>query len=250
MVIDDEPVARSRVISLLREEADIEVVGECADGAEAVSRIEGASPDLLFLDVQMPELDGFQVLRALPPETVPAVVFVTAYDEYALRAFEVHALDYLLKPFSAERFRSALSHARTSLAQRRATTLGRHLLDLLPDMRRPADRERLLVKANGRIHFVRTDEIEWCEAAGNYVRLYLIGSESHLMRETMAHLESNLDPHQFIRIHRGSIVNVDRIQELQSSLNGEYTVVLRSGTRVTLSRGYRDALQARLGKTF
>ena len=196
----------------------------------------------------MPELDGFQLLRALRTERIPAVVFVTAYDEYALRAFEVHALDYLLKPFSAERFRSALSHAGANLAQRRATTLGRHLLDLLPDMRRPPGRERLLVKSNGRIHFVRTDDIEWCEAAGNYVRLYVVGSESHLMRETMAHLESKLDPHQFIRIHRGSIVNVDRIQELQSSLNGEYTVVLKSGMRLTLSRGYRDALQARLGK--
>jgi two-component system LytT family response regulator len=247
MVIDDEPVARTRVLSLLREEADIEVVGECGDGAEAVARIESMSPDLLFLDVQMPELDGFELLRALEPAQMPAVVFVTAYDEYALRAFEVHALDYLLKPFSAERFRSALSHARASLAQRRATTLGRQLLDLLPDVRPPAARERLLVKSSGRIHFVRTEEIEWCEAAGNYVRLH-VGADAHLMRETMAHLESSLDPQRFVRIHRGSIVNVDRIQELQSSLNGEYTVVLRSGTRLTLSRGYRDALQARLGK--
>jgi two-component system LytT family response regulator len=247
MVIDDEPVARTRVLSLLRDEADIEVVGECGDGAEAVARIESMSPDLLFLDVQMPELDGFELLRALEPAQMPAVVFVTAYDEYALRAFEVHALDYLLKPFSAERFRSALSHARASLAQRRANVLGRHLLDLLPGARPPAVRERLLVKSSGRIHFVRTEEIEWCEAAGNYVRLH-VGAEAHLMRETMGHLESNLDPQRFVRIHRGSIVNVDRIQELQSSLNGEYTVVLRSGTRLTLSRGYRDALQARLGK--
>jgi two-component system LytT family response regulator len=248
MVIDDEPIARSRVISLLREESDIEVVGECADGAEAVSRIGNASPDLLFLDVQIPELDGFQLLRAIGPASPPAVVFVTAYDEYALRAFEVHALDYLLKPFSAERFRTALSHARASLAQRRATSLGRQLLDLLPEMRRPPDRDRLLVKSNGRIHFVRTEDIEWCEAAGNYVRLH-VGRESHLMRETMAHIESGLDPNRFVRIHRGSIVNVDRIQELQSSANGEYTVVLRSGMRLTLSRGYRDTLQARLGKT-
>ena len=247
MVVDDEPVARSRVISMLREESDIEVVGECADGAEAVARIEGIAPDLLFLDVQMPELNGFELLRALGPVPLPAVVFVTAYNEYALQAFEVHALDYLLKPFSAERFRSALSHARANLTQRRATTLGRQLLDLLPDARRPPERDRLLVRSSGRIHFVRTADIDWCEAAGNYVRLHT-GSQSHLMRDTMSHLESNLDPQQFVRIHRCSIVNVDRIQELQSSLNGEYFVVLRSGTRLTLSRGYRDALQTRLGK--
>lgn len=184
------------------------------------------------------------------PTTCPPSSFITAYDEYALRAFEIHALDYLLKPFSAERFRSALTHARVQLAHRRATTIGRQLLDLLPDMRRPPEgRERLVVKSSGRIYFVRTADIDWCEAAGNYVRLH-VGPQTHLVRDTMAHLESNLDPHQFARIHRCAIVNVDRIQELQSSFNGEHVVLLRGGARLTLSRGYRDSLQMRLGRSW
>jgi two-component system LytT family response regulator len=250
LVVDDEPIARSHVIALLGEESDIEVVGECANGLEAATAIEQASPDLVFLDVQMPELDGFELVRSVAPDRMPAVVFVTAYDEYALHAFEVHAIDYLLKPFSAERFRSALMHAREQLKQRRATDIGRQLLDFLPEIRRSAPgRDRLVVRSGGRIYFVRTVEIDWCEAAGNYVRLH-VGQQTHLVRDTMGHLEANLDPQQFIRIHRSAIVNVDRIQELQSSFNGEYVVLLRGGTRLTLSRGYRDGLQERLGKTF
>jgi two-component system LytT family response regulator len=250
LVVDDEPVARARVLALLKDEADIEVVGECGNGAQAAAVIEEASPDLVFLDVQMPEVDGIAMARALGPERMPAVVFVTAYDEYALEAFEIHALDYLLKPFSAERFQSALTHAREHLAQRRATTLGRQLLDLLPEIRKPAQgRDRIVVKSSGRIYFVRTADIDWCEAAGNYVRLH-VGPQSHLVRDTMGRLESSLDPASFVRIHRSAIANVDRIQELQSSFNGEYVVLLRGGTRLTLSRGYRDALQARLGKSF
>jgi two-component system LytT family response regulator len=249
LVIDDEPVARSHVIRLLRDEPDIDVVGECANGAEAVNAIEHEAPDLLFLDVQMPELDGFELMRAIGEERSPAVVFVTAYDEYALRAFEVHAVDYLLKPFSAERFRAALAHARAQLTQRRATTIGQQILDLLPDIRRSVPgRDRLVVKSSGRIYFVRTSDIDWCEAAGNYVRLH-VGQQTHLVRDTMSHIEADLDPGQFVRIHRSAIVNVDRIQELQSSFGGEYVVLLRGGTRLTLSRGYRDGLQARLGKT-
>ena len=249
LIVDDEPLARARVLALLKAEEDVEVVGECSNGADAIARIEESAPDLLFLDVQMPELDGLELARALGPDSKPAIVFITAYDEYALRAFEIHALDYLLKPFSAERFRAALTHARAQLAQRQATTLGRQLLELLPDIRRPAPGpDRLVVKSSGRIYFVRTADIDWCEASGNYVRLH-VGPQSHLMRDTMAHVESNLDPHQFVRIHRSAIVNVDRIQELQSSFNGEYMVILRGGARLTLSRGYRDALQARLGKS-
>lgn len=249
LVVDDEPVARARVLALLKDEADIEVVGECGDGAQAAAAIEEAAPDLVFLDVQMPEMDGVAMARALGPERMPAVVFVTAYDDYALDAFEIHALDYLLKPFSAERFQSALTHAREHLAQRRATTLGRQLLDLLPEIRKPVQgRDRIVVKSSGRIYFVRTADIDWCEAAGNYVRLH-VGQQAHLVRDTMGHLESSLNADLFIRIHRSAIVNVDRIQELQSSFNGEYVVLLRNGTRLTLSRGYRDALQTRLGKS-
>jgi two-component system LytT family response regulator len=171
-------------------------------------------------------------------------VFVTAYDEYALRAFEVHALDFLLKPFSAERFRSALGHAREQVSQRRK---GAELPKItLPD-RRTNRPNRLMIKSGGRIHFVRMADIDWCEAQGNYVRVH-VGAQEHLVRDTMSHLESELDPQQFVRIHRSTIVNVDRIQEMQSSFNGEYVVLLRTGTRLTLSRGYREILQARLGK--
>jgi len=238
LVVDDEPVARARVLSLLRDESDIEVIGECESGSQAISAIENTSPDLVFLDIQMPQMDGLALARTLG-ESMPAVVFVTAYDEYALRAFEVHALDYVLKPFSAERFKSALMHARQHLSSRRAV-----------DTREAAGterRDRLVIKSSGRIYFVRTQEIDWCEAAGNYVRLH-VGPQTHLVRGTMAHIESQLDHAQFVRIHRSTIVNVDRIQELHSSFGGEYVVLLHDKTRLTLSRGYRDGLQAKLGK--
>src|SRR5262245_61923130 len=248
LVVDDEPVARARVVSLLGEEPDIELVGECSSGPQAVSAITESSPDLIFLDVQMPEMDGFELARALGPDRMPAVVFVTAFDQYALRAFEIHALDYLLKPFSAQRFRSALSHAREQLAPRQATTVGRKLLALLPDIhKRAGSLDRLVGQSRGRIYFVRTAEIDWCEAAGNYVSLH-VGQHSHLVRETMNRLETQLDPDQFVRIHRSTIVSVDRIQELRSSFNGEHVVILRDGTRLALSRGFRDGLQARLGR--
>jgi two-component system LytT family response regulator len=250
LLVDDEPMARAQVRTLLGEESDIEVVGECASGPEAVSAIKSMSPDLVFLDVQMPEMDGFELARALGSDQMPAVVFVTAFDEYALRAFEIHALDYLLKPFSAARFKSAVAHAREHLEQRRATTISRELLALLPAVR-PSTKypERLIVKSSGRIYFVRTIDIDWCEAAGNYVRIH-VGPQTHLIRDTMGHVESDLDPARFVRIHRSSIVNVDRIQELQPSFNGEYVVLLHGGTRLTLSRSYREELQSRLGKPF
>lgn len=237
LVVDDEPVARQRMLSLLQNEPDIEIIGECESGQDAISRIELTSPDLVFLDIQMPQMDGLQLSRALG-ERMPAVVFVTAYDEYALRAFEVHALDYVLKPFSAERFKSALTHARQHLSKRTA-----------PGVREPMSerRDRLVIKSSGRIYFVRTNEIDWCEAAGNYVRLH-VGAQTHLVRGTMGYIESQLDPRQFVRVHRSTIVNVDRIQELRSSFNGEYVILLHDKTRLTLSRGYRDGLQTRLGK--
>lgn len=239
LVVDDEPVARARVLSLLRDENDIEVIGECESGPDAISAIQRSSPDLVFLDIQMPQMDGLALARTLG-ETMPAVVFVTAYDEYALRAFEVHALDYVLKPFSAERFKSALMHARQHLSQRRGT-------DAHAEPAQPERRDRLVIKSSGRIYFVRTAEIDWCEAAGNYVRLH-VGPQTHLVRGTMGHIESQLDASQFVRVHRSTIVNVDRIQELRSSFNGEYVILLHDKTRLTLSRGYRDGLQTKLGK--
>jgi two-component system LytT family response regulator len=248
VVVDDEPVARARVLSLLRQEPDVEVVGEYGDGPHAISAIREKDPDLVFLDIQMAGMTGVELARALAPERAPAVVFVTAYDEYALQAFEVHALDYLLKPFSAERFRSAVAHARDHLARRASGALAQEIRALLPDLRSaPSPRERLVIRSSGRIYFVPIADIDWCEAAGNYVRLH-VGQQSHFVRDTMAHLETELDSARFARIHRCTIVNVDRIEELRSSFNGEYVVVLRGGTRLTLSRGYREALQTRLGK--
>jgi two-component system LytT family response regulator len=251
LVADDEPIARARVVSLLRGEEDIELVRECATGQEAKAAIEQGNLDLLFLDIQMPEVTGLDLARTIQSAGVPAVVFVTAYDQYALRAFEVHALDYLLKPFSVDRFRAALGHAREHLAKRVPGQAGAdgngHGAAGASRDPQAARRNRLMIKSGGRIHFVRTADIDWCEAAGNYVRMH-VAQQEYLVRDTMGHLESQLDGHQFMRIHRSTIVNVDRIQEMQSSFNGEYVVLLRNGTRLTLSRGYRDAIQARLGK--
>lgn len=252
VVVDDEPVARARVLSLLSKEDDIEVVGEYADGSDAVSAIRDSAPDLLFLDIQMAGMTGFELADALGPDRLPAVVFVTAYDEYALRAFEIHALDYLLKPFSAERFRSALNHAREHLTHRASTPAGdaRRLPPGGQAVAAPqVPRERLVIRSSGRIYFVSIADIDWCEAAGNYVKLH-VGQQSHFVRETMGHLETELGSSRFARIHRCTIVNIHRIEELRSSFNGEYIVVLKDGTRLTLSRGYREVLQTRLGKAF
>ena len=202
LVVDDEPLARERVMSLLQQEVDVEVVGECSDGSEAVSAIQEHSPDLIFLDIQMPGCDGFQVIRSIGADRMPTVIFVTAYDEYALQAFEVHALDYLLKPFSKDRFLQTLRHAREALEHRRVGDLGRRLLALVNDVKPEPQRvERLVVKSGGRVFFLRTDEIDWIEAAGNYVRLH-VGPVSHLLRETMYAIESRRDPEKFFRIHQ------------------------------------------------
>jgi len=241
-------MARERVMALLNQQPDIEVVGECADGAQAVSAIERLSPELVFLDVQIPVMDAFGVIRAVTPQRMPMVVFTTAYDEYALRAFEVHALDYLLKPFDGSRFQRALERARERLDRQRAGDLGRRLMAMVHDLKPepPSQPDRLVVKSSGRIHFLRVDEIDWIDAAGNYVRLHVKG-ESHLFRETMNAIEQRLDGGRFVRIHRSHIVNIDRIKELLPG-NGEHIVLLRNGVRLTLSRGYRDKLQQRLGQ--
>jgi two-component system LytT family response regulator len=250
LVVDDEPLARDRVMSLLQQEDDVEIIGECHDGTQAVAAIHNQAPDLVFLDVQMPGHNGFEVIEAVGADRMPTVIFVTAYDEYALRAFEVHALDYLLKPFGKERFQQALQHARAHVERRRAGDLGKRLMALVQDIKpEPQRLDRLVVKSAGRVFFLKTDDIVWIEAAGNYVRLHL-AEDSHLFRETMNGIEARLDPRRFVRIHRSRIVNSDRIKELQPWFNGEYVVVLQNGTRLTLSRGYREKLQERLGKHF
>jgi two-component system LytT family response regulator len=250
LVVDDEPMARERIRSLLSQESDVEVVGECSDGVQAVSAIQQLSPELVFLDVQMPAVDGFGVIQQVGPDRMPMVVFVTAYDEYALQAFEVHALDYLLKPFGRDRLQQCLDHARHQRDRRHAGELGKSLLALVQDFKpEQKKQERLVIKSGGRVFFVRTEDIEWIEAAGNYVRLHL-KDQSHLFRETMNQMEARLDPERFFRIHRSRIVNTERIKELQPWFNGEHVVVLRNGTRLQLSRGYRDKLQEQLGKGF
>ena len=248
LVADDEPLARERLSGLLSQEPDIEVVGQARDGEEAVTAIHDDSPDLVFLDVQMPQMNGFDVIEAVGSDKMPLVIFVTAYDQHALKAFQVRALDYLLKPFDRERFKDALGRARKQLERDENGDLGRRLLALVKDLRRDQPKsDRLVVKSGGRLFFLRTEEIDWVEAAGNYVRLH-VGPGSHLLRETMNAIEGRLDPEKFFRIHRSRIVNMERIQELQPWLNGEYAVLLRTGTRLTLSRGYREKLQDRLGR--
>jgi two-component system LytT family response regulator len=250
LIVDDEPLARTRIRSLLEKEPDLTVIGECGDGQQAVAMVNELQPDLLFLDVQMPALDGFGVLEALGVERMPAVIFVTAYDRYAIRAFDVHALDYLLKPFDRERFQRALGRARAQLQRDEKLAASEKLLALIEDVqaqRKPL--QRLVIKSAGRVFFLRLEEIDWIEAAGNYLKLH-VGSETHLLRETMNALEGRLNAEQFVRIHRSTIVNLDRIQELQPWFHGDYRVVLRDGTQLTLSRGYRQKLQELLGNSF
>jgi len=242
VIADDEPLARERIRSLLESEPDVEVVRECRDGLEAVAAIEEERPDLVFLDVQMPELDGFGVIERIGVENAPVVVFVTAFDEYALQAFEVNAVDYLMKPFDRERFRKALARARSQVQRDKGGDLNRKLLALIQELKVPHGYvERVVVKSSGRIFFLKTDEIDWIEAAGNYIRVFA-GSESHLLRETMNSFEQKLDPNRFIRIHRSTIVRIDRIAELQPLFHGDYLVVLQGGKRLTLSRVYLERL--------
>ncbi|MCC6164522.1 MAG: response regulator transcription factor [Acidobacteria bacterium] len=250
LIVDDEPLARERVRMMLGTHDDVVVVGELGDGQQAIDAIRQDRPDLVFLDVQIPGVDGFGVLRALEGETLPYVVFVTAYDQYALRAFEVHALDYVLKPFNAERFSQALERARAAIAKRGETDgvdtdRLRSLVATFTAEQR--EKQRIVVKSSGRVFFVKVDDIDWIEAEGNYVRLHM-GPQSHLLRETMKGMESVLDASQFIRIHRSTIVNADRIRELQPLFHGEYAVILRDGTRLMASRGPDNRLKKLLAE--
>jgi two-component system, LytTR family, response regulator len=242
LVVDDEPLARERLKSMLRGAAGVELIGEAGDGRDAVEKIRALKPDLVFLDIQMPELDGFGVLNELNDSDRLAVVFVTAYDKFALKAFEVHAVDYLLKPFDKQRFETALKRALDQLARKQPAQINEQLSALLADLKTRAQTpERLAVKSEGRVVFVNISDIDWIEAADNYVALH-VGKESHLLRETMASLEARI-PKPFLRISRSTIVNTDRIKELQPLFHGDYAVILKDGTKLTLTRGYRDKLQ-------
>ena len=231
LIVDDEPLARSNLSVLLRRDSEIEIVSECGSGAEALAEIRRTRPDLVFLDIQMPECDGFDVLELLGGDLPPAIVFVTAYDHYALRAFEAGALDYLLKPFDNARFERALTRAKQSISRGKE---------------QPRKLERLIIKSVGEVAFVKISEIDWIEAADYYASLH-VGARTYLLRRSMSELEQELDPGIFCRIHRSAIVKLDRVKGLRLSEDGEYDVLLENGARLRMSRRYRKQLQSRLG---
>jgi two-component system LytT family response regulator len=246
LIVDDEPLARRRLRSLLTRETDIRLIGECGDGPSAVEVIERQRPDLLFLDVQMPEMDGFDVLRRLGDDVELAVVFVTAYDQFTLRAFEVHALDYLLKPFHRSRFQETLRLVRRRLADARELAAARAGMSaLLMQGAEPSPSpclERITIKSAGKVRIVATDEIDWIEGDGNYARLHL-GAKVHLLRSTMKALAEQLDPQTFVRIHHSRIVNIRRVRELRPWAHGDFVVLLDGGQRLTSSRSYSANLR-------
>jgi two-component system, LytTR family, response regulator len=246
LIIDDEPLARKGLRQLLQDDPEVNVLGECGDGLEAVEQIRAQHPDLIFLDIQMPEMDGFAVLESLGPEEIPLVIFVTAYDQHALRAFQVHALDYLLKPFEEERFQEALQRAKAQMRQKSSTQMTQRILEMLDGNREERQAPgRIMVRNAGRITFVRVEEVDWIEAQGDYVCLHCQGKK-HLVREKISDMESQLAADRFLRIHRSTIVSIPRIKEMQPLFHGEYAVVLHDGTRLTMSRSFRDRVFERL----
>ncbi len=249
LIVDDEPLARERIREMLRADPQIEIIGDCSNGDDAIEAVKTSRPDLLLLDIQMPGTDGFGVLEALDPSEIPCVIFITAYDQYAVKAFEVYALDYLLKPFDRERFSKAIERAKQHIFKERNKSLTERVLAALNEIKnKPEYLERLVIRTNGHIFFIKTEEIDWLEAEGNYVRLHS-GKESYLLRDAISSLETQLDPKKFLRIHRSAIVNINRIQELQPWFHGEYRVILQDGVQLTLSRSYRDKLNELVGKS-
>jgi two-component system LytT family response regulator len=242
LIVDDEAPARRRLRTLLTREPDVALAGECIDGPAAVQSIGELQPNLLFLDVQMPEMSGFDVLRAVGVAAVPVVVFVTAYDRYALQAFEAQALDYLLKPFANQRFRDTMQRVRDVLAREDDHAFRRRLEALLAGGAAPARTPRIAVKTAERVIFLGADDIDWIEGAGNYVRIHTAGAQ-HLVRDTLKSMGDRLDPQRFLRVHHSHIVNVDRIRELRPWSHGEYIIVLTDGTRLASSRSYSDTLR-------
>ena len=254
LIVDDEPSARETIRLLLADDTDVEVVGEAVDGRTALAAIRDLRPQLVFIDVQMPELDGISVFRQLAEDELPVVVFVTAYDRYAVDAFEVHALDYLLKPFDDARFKESLARGKQRVRQGQLGTLSRELIALLggtPAGDAPGGRylRRLVIKSGGRVTLLGVDEIDWIEADGDYIKVHA-GKAWHLLRETMKRIETQFDPARFVRIHRSTIVNVERIKELQPWFRGEYVVKLLDGTSLKLSRGFKPHLEEVLGREF
>ncbi|HZR65498.1 MAG TPA: LytTR family DNA-binding domain-containing protein [Terriglobales bacterium] len=243
IIADDETLAREKLRLMLDAEPDVQVLAECQDGEEALRALTTFKPDLLMMDIQMPNLDGFEVLSKLPTADVPLVIFTTAYDRHAVRAFEAHALDYLLKPFDQERLHDAVDRARAELLKADDRAATRRILSYLSETagKQKSDR-RLVIKSGGRVIFLNCDEIDWLEAAANYVKIN-VGKQSYLLRKGIGEIADRLDPTQFVRIHRSTIVNIERIKELQPVNSGEYIVVLKDGKELSCSRGYRTGLQ-------
>jgi two-component system, LytTR family, response regulator len=251
IVADDEPIGRQRLVRLLQAEPETDVVAACADGEEAVEAIREHVPDVVLLDIQMPHLDGFEVVAALGGSQQPAVIFCTAHDQYAVRAFEVHAFDYLLKPVGQERLREALARAVAGAARAPQGSVTRRILGLLEELNareRARGRDRLVVRTPERAFFLRNETIDWIEAAGKFVHLH-VGRAVHAQRESMGELEQELDPARFLRISRSVIVNLERIQEVQPWFQGDYVLILTDGTRLTSTRGYRDKMRRLLGRS-
>ncbi len=251
LIVDDESLARETLRLLLAGHAGVEIVGECDNGRDAVTLIRGETPDLVFLDIQMPEMNGFEVIKTIGLEAMPVTVFVTAYDQYALRAFEAQALDYLLKPFDDERFEQALDRARRQIERASVGTLDTRLSELVDRLAAasptdPHPLDRIMIRERSAMYFVKTDEIDWIEAAGDYVNI-MAGGKAHLVRETMNGMVEKLDPAMFLRIHRSYIVHIDRIKEVQPYFHGDYLLLLRDGTTLKLSRRYWEPLERRLG---
>ena len=249
LLVDDESLARGMIREMLEGDSEAEIIGECVNGEEAIAAIEEHAPDLLFLDVQMPEVSGFGILESLKNlRPLPHVIFVTAYDQYAVRAFEVHALDYLLKPFDRERFEASWQRAKEQIFKEKNGRADERILSLLEELKAGSQYlERLVIKSAGRVFFLDANDIDWIEAEGNYVSVHS-GMKSHLLRETISSLEAQLDPKKFRRIHRSSLVQIDKIKELQPWFHGEYRIILYCGAELMLSRNYRENLQEALGK--
>jgi two-component system LytT family response regulator len=248
VIADDELLARKFIRRMLKQDPEVEIVAECSNGAEAVAAIRKEKPDLVFLDVQMPEMDGFAVLDAIRLDHLPEIVFTTAYESYAIRAFELHALDYLLKPFDQVRFKAALKYAKERFHSQHEEDKRLQVGTLLESIRVQQEYlDRIIIRADGRITFLHTREIDWIEADDKYVHLHT-GKGAKMVRQTLAAIEGQLDPKKFLRVHRSAMVNVDRIKELQPLFNGEHSLILDDGTRLTLTRKYRDKLFELLGK--
>lgn len=240
LIVDDESHARERLKKYLKDDSELDIIGESSNGTEAVNFIKNHPTDLVFLDVQMPEMDGFGVIESIGIDNIPLIIFVTAYDHFAVNAFKVNALDYVLKPVSQKRLNESLERAKKLLHNKNAGDINQKLMKLLESLKPEKQYlERIVIKTNDRMYMVKTTDIDWIEADDNYVRIHT-GDKSHLLRQTMKNMEDTLDPNLFLRIHRSVIVNMDRIKEIQQWFNNEYSVLLKDGTELTMSRGYRD----------